>query len=1644
MAVCAIDIKDLIHDRIQLRMNSNPYTRGLEENQVYPADPNVLQALNDIGLEHGGSSLYRILPGGNEIEILIVPSQDAISSYQKTTPERTAWQKANANPANNTDLDEVARSFHQLIGANVAKLDKFVQGVLLSTKELAKKNKGNVEVYEAMSEIWTEIKADPDYKRKMGIMSQFLSEAHAYMDIKVDEMRGLFERLQNGDEMAYMEMDNIMNTVRLYERTLDDFQEFTSVSEDNPMTELIRSAISNKKSINDMWLLASDRLAMTELIATTSAKYQKALAEFEAQVRSLEGRKVGARPSRIAKIDKELARIRKNFEKLAPSEKNIAEHLHGDASDASQVNKFLLAGMMNPDLLVQGFMRTIKDRLQQAHLKFYEIGNEIGREFKKLTDSGFSTGNIDTAFQELYEQVTEYSYNPTTGEIEENNSLYFVGETSNIWRTEFTRMKAELSREGNMIKNYRETQGSPEFNPGVLAGMESEYDKLKNVYVQWRRDNFESEYDNRYLAVDAILDTETLRNGRVTTLRDIRSEFYGRIQDIQAQVEALSGVPSDAEIEEMNQARKEFEAIKSIEGKVPGTEEYRVAELFTQYQLGMKEMTDRWDISPSALDRFHFRKAQIDKRFDADTITKEERDRWYAANTTIVYSNDYWTRRRVVVDKLNQISDELHRITGERSSVDLKDSYERLESISRKYRDHNSHIDGTQLTVAERESTKNIEEAIEEVKRNTKAAYSGFLGEEFAQYYGEIKDERDSIVREIAHIRRDDPSNSQVTKNKVNLLRARLRELRGNEAAFVAKFLKSKGMAQADIDSFQRLYDTYRTAIKELSDLTESVETDAYYETYQNELNSYVAGKTQAEIDAKIASTNTVRVGKIRYVKDAAGNFHEVGFDGELVPEIIDAREIIDQIFKKEFEQSAWFKANHFEAERYDKNSGEMRTVQVPIYSWRISKPRNPRYIREAAPNISWKRRVIKDEFKNQNKRIEADGLPNIKQGLHTNPEYAQRRAGNPDLWQFRDYMINKYLKAQEHYPDSHRMGMRVPSIERDQSLYDLAQNRQIKRGFNQFKRKFDLNAQDTDAGIYRASDEAGYERKFIPTFFRGKLDAALVSKNIVETIGKYAGQAEIYAARVNLAQLGDALETTLSHQNHAPSSESLSLYAKALGIFKRNKKRGTNQRLDTVHEMINMFVYGETVAAETEKGKQFYKIISNLLGVRASMIFSELPNVFKSVTSQTWNIGTTGWSQLINLFGGEMQQIIKSSIRTGTAKFNLADYAWSKIQYGKNSTAFLNDVGKVSNKSYWTQFAEFFDANEMTYIDNFGEQLYSKGMLRQISLSNLSFFKNVVEHELFMTTLMAFARNHQVTLTDGTKIPLYKAYEVVNGQFSPKAGVNLSASEVADIRGNIAALLRDINGNYGKMDRVLAENYWLGKTMFFMKKWLVPMVVARYGGRKYSMEQDKITRGYILETAALFGQGIAHAYQGIRKFEYLDFSGIGRILVPQLDPDLTDDQRDAIRRTRTELILLSLMYLTYRIILGYDPDDKERFQKLKKENYMLQGLTYSLVKATSEQSTFIPPWGFDEINKNRQNLLMNTSPFLTEVVSMIRKDINYSGEGPFFEEYKRDTDFNKKGDLKIVAHLWKMIGLTNAKQDPVGALRSLESNLNK
>jgi uncharacterized protein YukE len=1650
MALCDLGKREVLKNSILFEVSKDPRTNGLQEGQTYPAETARLQGLDEIGFKYGGSHLYLILPGGNEIIFSISIPDAVVESYgQAEQGKTTTWQRQTRNDKPESTLAKIAESLQERIIADTERLNRYADSVLLSARAIEKNITDNPDLAEAMSETWTALKQDPDGVAKVRMIAQFLSEAKNFMEAKLARAEALkFDpETRDGDEAILLEIETQAD---FYAPIIKEFAVFLSdAPANNPIKKVVKAADDAMSDLKKMAQKVHTNSAIKELLQVLAPSMAKARAEKESDIRKLEANKSGASPSQVIKIDRKIAQIRQDIDEFL-DEKNVELSLIGQQADATWVGKYFVAGMGNKDIIVQGFMKIIKDKYQEAERDFQATGAEIGERFKALE---MSTGNIDEAFKDLYTEVETSFFNEQTGEVEKITELYFVSEVSEQWRSKFTELKANLSKLTKEILTKRKEGATA----ADLKDLEEQHDAIKTEYIQFRRENFETEYGDRYQAADAMLDTPILIGGNMVTPREIRANHFDAINSIQTRYMALTGIPSNDDIEEINRLRLEFEKLKSLAGKVPGTGEYQMAEVFTAHAAEMKEMTDRWETTPASLDRFNTRKADIDKRFEAGEIDKEERDRWYTANTTTVYNPKYWAERRATVEALNRLAEDMSRITGHAKENSLKANYEEMEAVAKKYRDSNSHIDGTMLSESEREKILRSEEDIEALKQEMKQAYSGFLGADFQVEYDEMNRQLDIIAEQMRKLRRDDPAMSNSTRAEIAELKRQSKALKSTEKAMAAKFLAQRGVSKEDIKAFQALYDEYMGAVRHLSELTESVETQYYYDTYQSELNKFLAGKTQAQRDAKVAKTNTVLVGKTKYEKGTDGEFYEVLFDGTKSDEPTPADALMDQIFKKEFEGSEWFQKNHFGAEKWI--DGGMKKRMIPIYSWRISEPRDKRWIKEHAPNIAWKRRVIKEEFRNPNYGLGPDGLPKLKQGLHANTGYDALRAANPALWEFRDFMINEvFLPAQREQPKGQRtLGMKVPTKERDSSLYDTVQRRGADTG-TRIKRKFALNEQDTDEGLYAFSDAAGYEKKFIPVKFQGRLEAQLVSRNIVETIGQYAAQAKLHKARTELLNIGKSLESSLAFQNHTPSSTTIDKIGGFLGVKKWNKKRGVNERLDTIKNMVDMFVYGENIDEKSELGKKIHKVMSNLLGIKATLLFSEAAPIAHTVATGAWSIGGSSWAQVVNLFGGVFQALIKTSIKSGHAKFSMSDYVFGTKEYLRNSGAFVNDIGKVSGRSFWTEMADFFDTREMHYVDEFGEQLYSRGLVRQVNMSNLAFAKNVVEHELMMVPFMAFTRNYQVEGPDG-KIALKDAFEMQGGRLVVKDGVSISDAEMSDIRGYIAAMLRGINGNYGKLDRTFTEQLWYGKAIMFMRKWMIPMVVERYAGKKFSVEQDRVVTGHIRESFSLAISALTGGITGapspkswvgwpghiIKGIAGADSKEIAAIFHPSLSKTMTDAEKDSLRKTRIEVLLLISMWVAYRFGLGWDKDDPDRYEEMRKDSVMLQGLTYSLVKATSEQSTFLPVAGIDEIGKMKSNLLSNTAPIVGEMWTIVSKDINWTNpEQDFFKKYKTSSETFEKGDSRAAQHAWKLLGLTAAKESPVAGMKAYETSLNK
>jgi hypothetical protein len=1622
---CELDIKTLIAQNVK-----NLFVlrgTGVVDGGTYDADPELVSLLDDIASETG-TELYEIFDSGRKIKVSIAVPDATLRSYGKTA--RPSWKTPYEREQAIFDIDHgaVAENIQKLYEKRFKEFERLLQDVLLAAQAKVSQLRRSGMVDDELanfSRVVAELQENPDLKQRALAVARFVAEAASVMQESVKNLPAIQSALDSTTgkehedvlEIAFLTVSNLMEHVGFYESALRDMRQAVSATIDSPLKKLVEQASADLVRIKDFYSTLAKEVSLDSLHSTVSDKYEKAKVEHQKEIKRLEDQFLKATSNKERqRLRNKIDRMRSDFENLAPSNSVLEAHLIGDAVDSSLLHKFVLSGMDNSDVFVQGFTKLLKDRMQQATMAFKTKSSKFLATFQGLIDNGFDPTKIEENLKELHEDVQVFRYDEENDEIVEEKVKFFKDDISHKWRTEYSSYRAKVAKLTAAIRRERLSDDHTE-----LLKLENELSKLSLEFSKWKRDNLEGEFNEEYQAIQSLLDTSFEFDGRTVTARELRDRHFSVITDIQNRIDLFQGgVPSDEDLLAIQSEREAYEMMRSPAGKVEGTEQWRLMELLNEFHNRMADATQAWVITPEALRKFERDKARINRQLREGTITQEDADRWMTANVTINFDPRYWTARKTLVGKLGAIANQMKELTGDSSRVELEEFYRTLEELNRKYRDHNGIIDGTALKEDERTLTKLVDTQIETLKSEGRKAFGGYLGAWFDSEWASYQSDIDRHIGYIHEIKKMDPTlSAPLSRANMAVIKGELERLRKEQSALPREALKRKGLDQAAMDTFMDLFKSYETTLKELGALTDSFYSSYYYDEYSKQRKIFLSSFDAASVDRKLL-TATVRGKKYALAPD--GYYRPVLPNGNFSKEEpFTFSEIKDELFDDEFKDSAWYVDNHYETTVWDREAKSFTTKMAPIYSWRVTGPANKNFIQEEAPNQSWKKRKVKDSYRNPDGGLDIAGQPKPKAAVWRDMETEALRAAKPDLWKFRDTMIAEYLDAQTYYDQKDRMGMRVPTVRKDLNLTSIGEGKLSKNVLEDLKRDWTLNDQDLEQG-YTMSDEMGFEKRVVPIMLRGKMDADVVSNNILKTVGKYVGQAEVYKARRELSRTAKAIENTLEHESHTPASRRINRIAARLGFKRHLKAKGENQRLDTVRSLTRMIVYGESVSHDTDAGKQWYKVVSNLLGIKAMSIFAG-----------TW------LSQGVNWVGGTIQQVIKASVSSGEAKFGFSDLVWAGKTYLQNSDQFVKDIGRVSNRSFWTQFAELFDANELELIDAFGNQLDRTGLVKNARIDIFMGVKTIVEHELFMTTLMAFSRNYLVN-SDKGKIPLKDAFEMRGGSIALKSGVELSQKEMMDIKGYMNALLKDINGNYNKLDKTLVETYWFGKSLLFMRKWIITQSMHRWGGKKFSIEQDRIIEGYYVTTAKFLANG----------FKTRDMNALKALIWTDenADPSLTSIEKDAIKRTKTEFGLMVALTLILQYVLGYDDEDEDRFKKLQKAPTGVPAATYILAKSISEQSIFLPVVNAREYQVLKNNLLSNLFPFADQAIDIVRKDFDFQNivdpDDPFLVRQKSKGPFHEKGDIKLFTDLSKIIGFNAAKRSSIEALRTFEKNLNR
>jgi len=329
---------------------------------------------------------------------------------------------------------------------------------------------------------------------------------------------------------------------------------------------------------------------------------------------------------------------------------------------------------------------------------------------------------------------------------------------------------------------------------------------------------------------------------------------------------------------------------------------------------------------------------------------------------------------------------------------------------------------------------------------------------------------------------------------------------------------------------------------------------------------------------------------------------------------------------------------------------------------------------------------------------------------------------------------------------------------------------------------------------------------------------------------------------------------------------------------------------------------------------------------------------------------------------------------------------------------------------------------------------------------NNISVYHNYVEGE----SLEEIAKKYYISVDE------LKAKNRIKSEIQLEDGQEIviaKSEKFAAFKNKLQGTSRRLFGVYDRMGAPEGNKYVIYRLFFFMRKWFTPMFVNRFGfdpktatltdgGYRYDWALGKYTKGYYIS-----------AFQTLVK------------VIKSKGADyqyLTDQEKGDFRRFASEGLATIMLALISSMLLGFDPDDDDKWKKLKRRSgaYGQTGYdTYGFLAnhallltlgVQAETTAFIPlprvagqNFGLDDYTKmitSTSSAWYNTTTLYAQIFGDVLSFV--SGNG--LPEYQKDTGpywWQQKGTPKIYKKMFKAIGFTGGTGDPVTVLKNLEGS---
>lgn len=1449
--------------------------------------------------------------------------------------------------------------------------------------------------------------------------------------------------------------DNIQR-VQHYNKTIEYWRAFLNkdvlatfkgkIDTNNPLFIMV-SNIERKLDVSEKEVTKFYKMGVKDVLMGYLTPLKKHIDDKYASImRTIDEKNLGDRLKK---------KYQEKYDRIKITPEKVQAMLEGKMGDAHAINGFMEGYMYSQDPIVMGFAKFVNDNMIDVMTK--------------------AQGRLNDFMIEVAPLLEKAGYNPLKPgalgkEISFVDTVFFIND------------KGELDRKQvwTLLNPHRYTQGAPE---GIIVKASLQHDisnlekavaenptketkkalqqKKKELRIHermyWTQQYISEYYEREKLFEPVTLTPEQIKEGYSETAgEDAWDELQDLKNDLKQFREKLSAEIPDAEAEAI--AKSKQAAISALYNltNLDGTPKVGVAKQKAEILRKYREESRKFDTRKVLENLFHESLWKYENKLAEEKLSPEEYERkrtdWINANTEVKLKDTYSQEYQRILAGIKQLNAE------KGSSMLIGDYYEELWEITRGTLDNNRQVNGAELTEDQIARIKELENLIDAERKVSTGKLSPKKEKDLNDLYKDLNALRYSaptshyLIRMNAWLQKFD-----LTEFKKEFPTGELNER--NADAFLSEDPK-----------FIRI----RTNLREQGDklAIEKRKLDPKYESYGEWFKKNHRRKIKSiGKGQKVEKWERLRCWNVTKPVDV--NYYES-------TELYD----IDEITGDRIQTDIIYRVPNYRfsvpvaREEYTDANGVTKKMNTP--------------------------RIVGETIDNKGNwlpKTQAQGAP-VDSPYINHTFYALKRE-KPALYDALEKIKEYHLKNQEGLGKRAKLYMQLPRFRKESlELYQTKDDKgipmnpistfvkDVRDWFKSAKDDFEKgeNYKDMVQEVY--TDMFDDEVASIPIAGKYDLDLDLVSTDL-SIFNRYMLSAEKYKKLLEMQPMAKALQKVLNDPDNA-AKDMTKISKRSLansGEIEYANKKGTYFRQKFINNFVDREFYGQNQAGITKDMTWLNKTAQFLMS-RASMGFFALniPSALKNslsahmqmmfesaggqwVTPTTYGYGVTWATKAMSELSAQIYKIGPKSLNVQTAEIfdAVKGHFFSDDKFGTSmSRTFAKDVvdfGWLYNARKWTEMH--------STMSLFGAMM-KKQKVTQMQNGKAVDIDYIDAWELDETGKIALKKGidpewaqHKVTHTvvKGQKLDEIAAlYSVSPADLIARNKQDLSILQAGDVitigtakkfkevRNNVEAISRRVQGAYDSFNQPEAQRYLLMRMISYLRKYFTTMLMDRWAFRgtpwnadeRYDIGTGTTTQGYYVTSLHALMRTI---------------TSLGKEL-----PLMGAMEKRAVLKSVTEAVMLVAMIQLYQYLFDWDPDDEERFEKLRKKSgplpfpfvtqdpnrpFEMDGWLSNhalnlMMQIRSENDQWIPLPGLGLENYNATLDLKSYvyGPTLEAYVKILA-DIYLMTSGDDRGYYQRDIgayDWQKEDSAKIWNHFLKSVGFTGSALDPAVAIKNFQS----